>query len=107
MPDQPTGNSGRINAPIRAPISSSDSTPSAIAIRFSVPNRLIATGISPRVGRSKTSAGPPARTVRVTTSANSSVGSTGTSTRRSSPARSSAARKSFRSEYGKPRAAIP
>jgi hypothetical protein len=50
MPDQPTGSSGLISAPIRSPTSSSDSTPSAIAIRFSVPNRLIATGISPRVG---------------------------------------------------------
>ena len=78
MPDQPTGSSGLTSAPIRSPISSSESTPSAIAIRFSVPNRLIATGISPRVGRSKSSAGPPARTVRVTTSLISRVGSTGT-----------------------------
>ena len=34
------------------------STPSAIAIRCSVPKRLIATGMSPRVGRSNSSAGP-------------------------------------------------
>ena len=64
-------------------------------------------GISPRVGFSNSSAGPPARTVRVTTSLISSVGSTGTPTRRSSPAASSAARKSLRSVYGNPRAAMP
>ncbi len=61
MPDQPTGSSGLISAPIRSPISSSESTPSAIAIRFSVPNRLIATGISPRVGpleQQRRAAGP-------------------------------------------------
>ena len=40
MPDQPTGSSGLISAPIRSPTSSSESTPSAIAIRFSVPKRL-------------------------------------------------------------------
>ena len=33
-------------------------------MRFVVPNRLTATGISPRVGRSNSSAGPPARTTR-------------------------------------------
>ena len=77
MPAQPTGSSGLTSSPIRAPISSTLSTPSAIAMRRCVPKRLMATGISPRVGRSNSSAGPLARTVRVTISLISSVGSTG------------------------------
>ncbi len=64
MPPRPTGSSGLSSAPIRSPISSSRSTPSAIAIRRSVPKRLMASGIEPRVGFSKSSAGPPARTTR-------------------------------------------
>ena len=41
MPTQPTGSSGLTSSPIRSPISSRLSTPSAIAIRRSVPNRLV------------------------------------------------------------------
>src|SRR5690606_4865959 len=89
------------------PISSTSSTPRAIAIRRRVPNRLIASGMVPRVGRSNSSAGPPARTVRVTISVISRSGSTGTRTRCSSPARSRARRNSGRSRYGKDGPPIP
>ena len=99
-PAEPVGSSGLSSSAIVSPMSSSRSTPSAFAILRSVPNTFMTSGMMPRVGRSKTSAGPPSRMTLVTISVTSSVGSTGTRTCRRSPSRSNAVRKSRMSEYG-------
>jgi len=69
------------------------------ATRRGVPNRLPSTGMSWPVGRLNSNAGPPARSTRSQISVISNSGDTGTSIRRSSPARSSCPRKSRKSEY--------
>src|SRR3954470_19189416 len=73
----------------RPPTSSRLSTPSARHMRRSVPNWLISSGCREPFGRSKSSAGPPALTVRSTISVISRSGSTSALTRTSSPSRSS------------------
>ena len=83
---------------MRSPISSSRSTPSALAIRRSVPNTLMASGIvEPRdvLEQQRRAAGPVRP--RVTISVTSRYGSTCALTRRRSPSFSSVRRKSRRS----------
>src|SRR3954452_14419149 len=84
----------------RCATSSSFSTPRARHIRRSVPNWLIRSGCSAPRGRSKSSAAPPALTVRSTISVISRSGSTSADTRTSSPSRSSNAIQSRRSFAG-------
>src|SRR3954454_7114709 len=84
----------------RCATSSSFSTPRARHIRRSVPNWLIRSGCFALFGRSKSSAGPPALTVRSTISVISRSGSTSAETRTSSPSRSSSAIHSRRSFAG-------
>ena len=77
----------------------SSSTPIASATRRGVPNRLPSTGIACPVGRSNSSAGPPAFSTRSQISVISRRGSTSAAMRFSSPRASSWARKSRRSRY--------
>src|SRR3954470_7076809 len=83
-----------------AATSSSRSTPRARHIRRSVPNWLIKRGWLAPFGRSNSSAGPPALTVRSTISVTSRCGSTSAETRTSSPSRSSSAIQERRSAGG-------
>ena len=83
-----------------AATSSSRSTPKARHMRRSVPNWLTSSGWLLPFGRSKSSAGPPAFTVRSTISVTSRCGSTSAATRTSSPSRSRSAIHARRSAGG-------
>ena len=87
-------------SPSFSAMSSSCSTPNARHMRLSVPNWLTSSGIALPAGCSKSSAGPPARTVRSTISVISRCGSTSAATRTSSPSRSRSAIHSRRSRVG-------
>src|SRR5881394_130706 len=103
LPISESGTLRLSSSAMRAPISSSDATPSAIAMRRSEPNRFTATGTrdgAPErsVGFVKSSAGPPPGDFmqRSATSVISLSTETGRSTRASCPAASIAPMKSRR-----------
>ena len=103
FPAMPSGTSTFRSSVIRAPVASREGVSRAIAIRFREPKRLMATGIRlgapPRsTGRSNRSAGPPPGLFmhRSAISVISRSTETGSLTRTSSPASSSAATKSRR-----------
>ena len=97
----PSGTLSSINSVIRPPIASRSSAPNAIAMRRIEPNRLMATGYRDRVPSSsrtcsnRTARPPPGCFItRSLIAASSSLADTGSVTRVSSPARSSASMKS-------------
>ena len=96
----PLGGSGWRRYASSSPTSrkaATDSSPIPKATRLGVPNRLASTGTSKPLGFSKSSAGPPPRSVLSAISVISRLGSTSTAMRTKSPRRSNSAMNSRRS----------
>src|SRR5258708_276741 len=99
---RPFGGSGSLRYATSLPTSlraEGVSTPIPAATRCTVPKRFPRTGMPYPLGRSNSSAGPPARSTRSQISVISSRGETSAATRLSSPLDSSCERNSRRSAY--------